>query len=202
MADGAWRQKPVIDGNRRAHASTHPHAPPAVERERIASRRHAEVAPADKRKEPSILGFADPATRFQWHAMVCTSPPLLPVVEQVRSVMSYASRLFWHARDCPEMPALQGVSRGAQRAGQLDALCSASAAQRPHSPPARVDRDNTANLARHWGRAWLNLFSRLCRTRRLAGLVADATLPCPRVLPATLARCDNVSHPDTGLSCA
>src|SRR6185437_7619216 len=100
------------------------------------------------------------------------------------------------------MSALQGVSRGAQRAGQVDASCSASAAQRPHSPPARVDRDNTANLARHWGRAWLNLFSRLCRTRRLAGLVADATLPSPRVLPATLARCDNVSHPDTGLSCA
>ncbi|MBO1746418.1 hypothetical protein, partial [Stenotrophomonas indicatrix] len=162
----------------------------------------AEVAPADKRKQPAVIGFADPATRFQWHAMVCTSPPLLPVVEQVRSVMSYASRLFWHARDCPEMPALQGVSRGAQRAGQLDASCSASAAQRPHRPPARVDRDNTADRARHRGRAWLNLFSQLCRTRRLVGLVADAALPSPRVLPATMARCDNVSHPDPGLSCA
>jgi len=118
-----------------------------MERERIASRRHAEVAPADKRKQPAVIGFADPATRFQWHAMVCTSPPLLPLVEQVRSVMSYASRLFWHAGGCPEMPALQGVSRGAQRAGQQDAPCSASAAQRPHSPPARVDRDNTANRA-------------------------------------------------------
>jgi len=117
VADGAWRQKPVIDGNRRAHASTHPHAPPAMERERIASRRHAEVAPADKRKEPSILGFADPATRFQWHAMVCTSPPLLPLVEQLQAGLSYASRLFWHARGWPETPILQGITRDAQCAG-------------------------------------------------------------------------------------
>jgi len=48
----------------------------------------------------------------------------------------------------------------------------------------------------------LNLFSRLCRTRGFVVAETDATLPSPRVLPATMARCDNVSQPDPGLSCA
>jgi hypothetical protein len=45
-------------------ANTHPHAPPAMERERIASRRHAEVAPADKRKHKQRNGFCRPGHSF------------------------------------------------------------------------------------------------------------------------------------------
>ncbi len=40
-------RKPV---NNQSGGSEDPHAPPAMERERIASRRHTNVTPADKRK--------------------------------------------------------------------------------------------------------------------------------------------------------
>jgi len=51
--------------------SEDPHAPPAMERERIASRRHAEVTPADKRKHLTLRRvFEARATGAQWHAKV------------------------------------------------------------------------------------------------------------------------------------
>jgi len=46
-----------------------PHAPPAMERERIASRRHSKVAPADKRKHLVLTRVFDARTTlFRWHA--------------------------------------------------------------------------------------------------------------------------------------
>jgi hypothetical protein len=54
-------RKPV---NTQAGGPGGPHAPPAMERERIASRRHAEVTPADKRKALGIqTGFRGPRHR-------------------------------------------------------------------------------------------------------------------------------------------
>jgi len=47
--------------------SEDPHAPPAMERERIASRRHTKVTPADKRKQLAHTRVFDArATRVRW----------------------------------------------------------------------------------------------------------------------------------------
>lgn len=57
-------RKPV---NNQAGGPEDPHAPPAMERERIASRRHAEVTPADKRKHKVVKRVFDArATRVRW----------------------------------------------------------------------------------------------------------------------------------------
>lgn len=49
--------------------SEDPHAPPAMERERIASRRHTKVTPAGKRIHLTLRrGFESRATLFRWHA--------------------------------------------------------------------------------------------------------------------------------------
>ncbi len=63
-------------GKYQTGGSEDPHAPPAMERERIASRRHANVTPADKR-EHLILGrvFESRATLFRWPANLLTPAP-------------------------------------------------------------------------------------------------------------------------------
>lgn len=63
-------------GKYQTGGSKDPHAPPAMERERIASRRHANVTPADKR-EHLILGrvFESRATLFRWPANLLTPAP-------------------------------------------------------------------------------------------------------------------------------
>lgn len=56
------------DGNQ-AGGSKDPHVPPAMERERIASRRQTEVTLANKRKTNGTEGAFDAnATHFRWHA--------------------------------------------------------------------------------------------------------------------------------------
>lgn len=61
-------RKPVCS---EAGGSEDPHAPPAMERERIASRRHEKVTPADKRKHIATERVFDTrATLFRWHAKV------------------------------------------------------------------------------------------------------------------------------------
>jgi hypothetical protein len=66
-------RKPVIT---QAGGLEGPHAPPAMERERIVSRRHREVTPTDKRKALGIRRvFESRATLFRWPANLLTPAP-------------------------------------------------------------------------------------------------------------------------------
>ena len=61
-------RKPV---NNQSGGSEDPHAPPAMDRERIASRRHTNVTPADKRKHMVVDRVSTPVPPcVRWHAKV------------------------------------------------------------------------------------------------------------------------------------
>lgn len=67
VADGAGSKT----GMYQTGGSEDPHAPPAMERERIASRRHTKATPAGKRIHlVHRRVFESRATLFRWHAKV------------------------------------------------------------------------------------------------------------------------------------